>query len=290
MFFFYVDESGTLDPDCNPLIKPNGSSITKEHIYVLTAISLFDHKWHGFEKTINRKKRELIDLILHRTGLRLELADCEVKSTWVRMPKERAKHQFLSNLRDNELTDLCALFYQQLEYHHMQIFCVVIDKRHLADHMDQAKIHRKAWELLLERIEEFMRLHNPSHQALLICDDISIQANRSLAMKHAYLLENGTKHDLWLTHVCEMPHFVRSELCNGVQLADLVGYNFYRAFRYETDSYPFLLKVLKNLWAPTANAADDPKGLYVFPGESPLRELRGKLGIKRAHSCGMSPK
>lgn len=284
MFFFYVDESGTLDPDCEPIVRPNGAATSKEHLYVLTAISLFDHRWHGFEKTINRRKRELMELIQRRAGLRLELADCEIKSTWVRIPKERANHRFLTNLRNDELTDLCELFYQQLEYHHMWIFCVVIDKRYLADHMDQANIHRKAWELLLERIEEFMRLHNPRHQALLICDDISIQANQSLAMKHAYLLENGTKKDLWLKHICEMPHFVRSELCNGVQLADLVGYNYYRAFKYETDSYPFLLKVLKFLWSPSTNAPDDPKGLYIFPGESPLRDLRGRLGIKKAQS------
>ncbi|MCE5228688.1 DUF3800 domain-containing protein [bacterium] len=284
MFFFYVDESGTLDPDCNPIVGLNGSSRSKEHLYVLTAVSLFDHRWHGFEKTINRQKRALIDLIQERTGMRLDLSDCEIKSTWVRIPKERARHRFLSQLANQELTDLCDLFYRQLAYHRMQVFCVVLDKRYLADHMDQAKIHRKAWELLLERIEEFMRIHNPSHQALLICDDVSIQANRSLALKHAYLLENGTKRDLWLKHICEMPHFVRSELCNGVQLADLVGYNFYRTFRDQNTSYPFMLKVLKYLWSPSSNQVNDPKGLYVFPGESPLRELREELGRKRAQS------
>lgn len=282
MFFFYVDESGNLDPDCSDIQRLDGSSTPKEYLYVLTAISLFDQKWHGFAKTINRKKRELMDSIYRSSGVRLELSDCEVKSTWVRIPKQRKKHPFLSRLTDGALTELCELYYRQLNHHNMWIFCVVIDKRHLLGYMDQAKLHRKAWELLLERIEEFMRFNNPKHQALMICDNVSIQANQSLAMKHAYLLEEGTTRNLWLTHICEMPHFVQSELCNGVQLADLVGYNFYRGFRYENPDYPFLLKVLPNLWTMPDLPQDEPKGLYVFPGDSPLRYIRSKIGIQRA--------
>lgn len=273
MFFFYVDESGTLDPDC---------SNNKEPIYILTAISLFEHRWHGFEKIINRRKRDLMDSIFRRVGTRLDLADCEIKSTWVRIPRERERKEFLKNLTTSELTELCELYYRQLPYHKMKILSIVVDKRHLLDYMDWHKLHRKAWELLLERVEEFMREHGPSHQALMICDEISREANRSLAMKHAYLLEEGTTSALWLKHICEMPHFVRSELSNGVQLADLVGYNFYRAFRYENLDYPFFEKILPSLWTGDNTRPEDPQGLFVFPGASPLVGLRSQIGIKRA--------
>jgi hypothetical protein len=273
MYFFYVDESGTLDPDC---------SGGKEPLYVLTAISLFEHRWHGFEKTINRQKRELIKLINQRKGIRLDLADCEIKSNWVRIPKERERRPFLSNLTQPELTDLCGLYYRQLSFHHMWIFCVVVDKRRLLDFMDRQKLHRKAWELLLERIEEFMRQHAPKHQALLVCDEVSRQDNRSLAMKHAYLLEEGTSSGLWLKHVCEMPHFVRSELSNGVQLADLAGYNFYRAFLREDPDYPFLNCVLPYLWPGSHAVTAEPKGMVVFPCNSSLVNMRALLGNKRS--------
>jgi hypothetical protein len=273
MFLFYVDESGTLDLDC---------SGEKEPLYVLTAVSLFEHRWHGFEKTINRHKRELMNAVFQRTGVRLELADCEAKSTWVRIPKQRERHPFLNRLTVPELTGLCELFYRQLKYHNMWIFCVVVDKRHLRDYMERHKLHQKAWELLLERIEEFMRRQGSRHQALVVCDDLSKKDNRSLAMKHAYLLEEGTSSGLWLTHICEMPLFVRSELSNGVQLADLVGYNLYRAFRREDPDYPFLIGSLPFLWPGREVAPEDPKGLFVFPGQSPLLSLRATLGNKRS--------
>ncbi|HEX7379594.1 MAG TPA: DUF3800 domain-containing protein [Pirellulales bacterium] len=123
MYFFYVDESGTLDAAAIGQ-RPDGSTFAKDHLYVLAAVSLFERRWHGFEQTLNRKKRELCEI--HRrtnpTTPRLELADCEIKSTWTRIPKERAQRPFLANLTDGELTQLVELFYRQLEHHNMNIF------------------------------------------------------------------------------------------------------------------------------------------------------------------------
>ena len=84
------------------------------------------------------------------------------------------------------------LYYQQLTHHYMRIFGVVVDKRCLHEYMDSAKMHRKAWEFLLEQIEAFLREEHPKHQGVLITDDISKERNRSLAMKHAYIQSEGT--------------------------------------------------------------------------------------------------
>ena len=185
MYFFYVDESGNLDPTVSGE-RADGSTFTKDHIYVLAAVSLYERRWHGFEKTLNRKKWELIDIIRRSkpAPLQLELADCEVKSTWIRIPKERSARPFLANLTDQELKHLADLYYRQLAHHYMRVFGVVVDKRHLHGYMDSAKMHRKAWELLLELIEAFLREEHPKHQGALITDDISKERNRSLAMKH----------------------------------------------------------------------------------------------------------
>ena len=104
------------------------------------------------------------------------------------------------------------------------IFSVVVDKRHLHDYMTQEKLHRKAWELLLERVEYFMWTEHDRHQAVMVVDDAGPQLNRSLAMKHAYFQDQGTSAGQRLRHIVEMPLFVRSELSNGVQLADMVSY------------------------------------------------------------------
>jgi hypothetical protein len=60
MYFFYIDESGTKDPEVSRT-KPNGTVVTKEHLYVLTAVSLFEYRWRDFEREISNLKLELSD-------------------------------------------------------------------------------------------------------------------------------------------------------------------------------------------------------------------------------------
>jgi len=283
MYFFYVDESGSLDPTVTGE-RADGTTFVKDHLYVLAAVSLYERRWHGFEKTLNRRKRELCDIHRHTNPATpmLELADCEIKSTWIRIPKERGQRAFLANLTDDALTELVELFYRQLDHHNMTIFAVVVDKRHLRDYMDAGRMHRKAWELLLELIQKFLATEHPKHQGVLITDDISRERNRSLAMKHAYLQSEGTSKGTWLTHIAEMPLFVRSELSNGVQLADLVAYNLYRCFRDESTAYPFFARIAPYLWASRSTPESFLDGLWVFPAESPLRQLREMLAKERA--------
>lgn len=290
MYFFYVDESGSLDPAATGQ-RADGSTFAKDHLYVLAAVSLFERRWHGFEQTLNRKKRELCD-IHRRTNPatpRLELADCELKSTWIRIPKERAQRPFLANLTDNELTQLVELFYRQLDHHNMNIFAVVVDKRHLHGYMDAGRMHRKAWELLLELLQKFLATEHPKHQGVILTDDISRQRNRSLAMKHAYFQSEGTTKGTRLTHIAEMPLFVRSELSNGVQLADLAAYNVYRCFRDENPAYPFFARIAPYLWASRSTPATSLDGLWVFPLESPLMQFKMRLAKERANRGTAGP-
>ena len=78
---------------------------------------------------------ELADIIRRAkpARIKLELADCEVKSTWIRIPRERAARPFLASLTDPELNQLVELYYQQLARYHMQVFSVVVDKRCLRE-------------------------------------------------------------------------------------------------------------------------------------------------------------
>ena len=52
MYFFYIDESGTRDPEVLK-VKADGSTQPKEHLYVLTAVSLFEWRWRRFESEIS---------------------------------------------------------------------------------------------------------------------------------------------------------------------------------------------------------------------------------------------
>jgi len=281
MYLFYVDESGNRDPRVM-IPGKGGTSIAGDPVYVLSAVCLFERQWHGFEKTLNRHKSMLMDLIFKAKGIRLQLADCEVKSNWVRRKDERVKRPFLQNITDDELTTLIDLFYQQLDHHHMTVVSVIVDKPYLHGYMDQTKLHRKSWELLLELVERFMRCRHHKHQALIVTDDVGLQQNRSLAMKHAYIMDRGTANNLWLKHICEMPMFVRSELSNGVQLADLCSYNIYRAFKTGDLDYPFFQRIAPYIWSRSEPVPYPFAGLHVFPDDSPLHGLVDEFEKKRA--------
>jgi len=285
MFLIYVDETGNRDPRLE-IPQKDGSTKPGDWLYVLTGISLFEHQWHGFEKTLNRHKQSLMARINRDDGLRLDLADSEIKSNWVRNPKERAKRPFLANLKADELTGLIDLYFRQLAHHKMHIQSVVIDKRHLHDYMDQEKIHRKSWELLLEQVEQMMRLKFNRHQALMVNDDIGREVNRSLAMKHAFLQDQGTRSEMKLAHICEMPMFVRSELSNGVQLADLCSYSIYRAFRDEDLAYQYFDRISPWIWSKTLPVSHPFTGIRIFPEHSPLKLLVDEFETKRALTSG----
>jgi len=261
LYFLYVDESGNRDPN------------STSHIYVLAGVSLYEMNWFGFENYLNGLKLRMMDRIRRTEGLSLDLCQCEVKSGAIRIPTVRDRHPFLSHLTDGEVQELVDGYYRQLEYHAMRIFAVVIDKRYLHDYMDQEKLHRKAYELLIERVQWFMRNEHRRHKALMIVDDTSRQMNVSLAMKHSYFQREGTSSGATIGHIVELPMFVASELSNGVQLADLCAYNIYRAFCNENLDYPFFSRIEAYLYRAKHRGGPDVEGLKVFPDESPLVQL-----------------
>jgi hypothetical protein len=272
MYFFYIDESGTKDPEVSG-VKPDGTAFTKEHLYVLTAVSLFEFKWRDFEREISNVKLELSDNLYRVQGLRFDLARCEVKSTWLRLPGLRAKESpFLNALSDDDRTKLAETFYAQLRPQRMHIFSVVVDKRKLHGHVDHDILFKKAYEILLERIEHYLYEFHPKHQGVIVIDDTGRMANRSLAMKHAYIQREGNQV-MRFHHIVEYPMFTDSALSNGIQLADLCGYNVYRAFRQKDFSYPYFVRTLDRFYCSQQTASDKLDGLKVWPDDSELVEF-----------------
>jgi hypothetical protein len=257
VYLFYVDESGNLD--------------VKNYdywLYCLSAVGIFEHNWRKFYHPIVQHKRNLIQKIHERTGVQLSLHDCEVKSTWVRIPKRRAESRFLSSLTDSEITSLTSLYYDQMGESNVVCISVAVDKRELHNHFDNTKLHIKAWELLCERIESYMRENHRKHRAILIADDVSPQENASLANKHTYFLEQRTSANVSIRRIVEMPLFVRSELSEGVQLADLCSYNVYHSISYNKPDYLFFHRMLPFYYNSKNTPAEKLDGLKVFPDTS----------------------
>jgi len=278
MYLFYIDESGSRDPEA---IQRNqdGTKADKDPLYVLTAVSLFEWKWRDFDKSIASEKLSLSARLYRDHSLKLDLADCEIKSTWLRHPKLRqAQSRFLHELVDAERTHLQELFYKQLQLRNMQIFSVVIDKRKLLSHMDHDKMHKKAYELLLERIESFLREYHPKHQGILVIDDTDKTINRSLSMKHAYWQREGNQQ-MRFSHIVEYPFFSDSKLSNGIQLADLCGYNVYRAFTRKNFSYQFFYQMLPYFYTSLKTPEQKLDGLKVWPDDSELVQFASESFI-----------
>lgn len=267
MYFFYVDESGSRDPKVLQE-KADGTITKKDHIYVLTAVSLYEWKWRYFDRQIANLKLELRDHLYRTRHLNFDLADCEVKSNWIRNSKERReKSPFLDALSKADLERLVACFFHQLSQQKMTIFSVVIDKRKLHNHIDQELLHKKAYELLLERIENFMAEFHSKHQAIIVMDDTEKALNRAVSMKHAFFQREGNQN-LRFNHIVEYPFFTDSKLSNGVQLADLCAYNIYRAFKIEDFKYHYFRELLP--YFSRREKAEQLDGLKVFPNDSEL--------------------
>ena len=257
MYLFYVDESGNLDIN-NPT----------SWLYTMTAVGIFEHNWPKFYMPIVQHKRGLIAKIREKSGVQLQLHDCEVKSTRLRIPKRRAESEFLSSLTSEEMEGLVNLYYRIIERVNVVCTSVAIDKRELHAHFDQKKLHLKAWELLCERIEQYMREKHRKHRAIIIVDDVSPQENASLANKHAFFIEAQTSAKIPLRRIVEMPLFVRSELSEGVQLADLCAYNVYHSVSYNKPDYPFFCRMLPFYYNSKNTPPDKLDGLKVFPDSS----------------------
>jgi len=278
-----VDESGTKDPRTQ-IVRADGTVTDLDHLYVLVGVSLFEMRWFKFEAYLNGLKLALAERIRRTDHERLDLCQCEVKSVCVRIPKRRRAHPFLGRLTDGELQHLVDAYYGQLAYHAMRIFAVVIDKRHLHDFMDEEKLHRKAYELLIERVEWFMRKEHGRHKALMVLDDTSRQMNASLAMKHSFFQREGTSSGARISHIVELPMFVASELSNGVQLADLCAYSVYRAFADEDLQYEFFRRIEGSLYRAPDRLGPQVEGLKVFPDDSPLVDVARDWCTERARA------
>ena len=265
MYFFYFDESGSRDPSVGTMQQP------KDHLYVLLAVGMFEGHWRPFDLSISRLKLELADYLRRDGKGQFDLADCEVKSNWIRNPGARDKKSpFLAALDDNDRSRLVETYLRQLVDRKLVVMAVVVDKRHLYPNVTHEGLHTRAYEYLLERIQHFMRDAHPKHRAVIVMDDTSLQLNRAVALRHARFQRAGNQN-MQFPAITEYPFFTRSELSNGVQLADLLAYSVYRAFKDEDLHYDYFRILLPHIYRRSQGHVLN--GLKVWPDASPLVRL-----------------
>ena len=288
MYFFYLDESGSRDPSVGTPEKP------KDHIYVLLAVGMYERRWQPFEREVSGLKLALAERLRRSGAGTFDLAQCEVKSNWLRNPRAREKDSpFLNALSSGELQNIAEVYFSQIAKRNAVVIASVIDKRYLPVGTTLKTLHQQAYELVLQRIQSYMRTYHNRHQALIVMDDTDKSLNQIVALQHASFLRDGK----WLTsvqsiqefhrptasdlpggvqltmnptfqNIVEYPFFTRSELSNGVQLADQLAYNVYRASRDHDASYPYFEDMLRYFYRSRDGV--DLHGLAVWPDQSPL--------------------
>lgn len=146
MYLFYIDESGNRD----------FSHLEKERFYILTAVGMYENHWKRFHFDITRFKQSIIDRIMRDEGITLDVStDAEVKSTYLRNPKERDKHPFSKFQTDTERLKLSSMFYDQLKQCKAVLISAVIDKQailpnsHLADQKQSTSKHGSCFASVL---------------------------------------------------------------------------------------------------------------------------------------------
>ena len=115
---------------------------------------MYEGQWRPFDSAISGLKLFLADHLERDGKDPFELADCEVKSNWVRVRTEREKRSpFLHALHQDDLTDLTEAYSRQVAKRNTVIMSSVIDKRCLNSSVTHETLHTTAYEFLLERIQ-----------------------------------------------------------------------------------------------------------------------------------------
>ena len=263
MYFFYFNESDSRDLSISTAEKP------KDHLYILLAVGMYESRRRPFETAISDLKIELADYLRRDGKGHFELANYEVKSNLGAHDDRAREAEPVSSraLHQDDMTRLTDTYFHQVDDRNTVIISSVIGKRYLHDHITHETLHLKAYEFLLERIRYYMREYHPKHRASIMMDDTNKQLNHVVATKHASFQRAGNRN-ITFPVIVEYPFFTRSELSNGVQLADLLGYNVYRAFKFEDFCYPYFERVLPNFYRRRDGEALDE--LKVWPEPSPL--------------------
>ena len=83
----------------------------KDHLFVLFAVGMYEGEWRPFDRDISHIKLELADHLRRKESGGFPLADCEVKSNWIRNRKEcevnqavAMKHAFFQRAGNANMT------------------------------------------------------------------------------------------------------------------------------------------------------------------------------------------
>lgn len=188
--------------------------------------------------------------------------DVEVKSNWLRMPRERERrylHPY--GLSEADLERFVTSYYDLIADADLTLIAGVVDKLHMQEDYPPSRWYAPAvaYEILLQRVEN--ELCGKGRVSVVI-DDMTGKTPKgneykgNLKRHHMQLIQRGSTLKKGFKFTCLAGlKFVSSQVSNLVQVADVVSYNVFRQFqdhgeaweelgRISLPAYPYFARIL----------------------------------------------
>lgn len=164
--------------------------------------------------------------------------DVELKSNWLRIPKERsARYLDRFSISSGTLDSLVEQVYDAVVDTDLQLLAAVVDKAHMQERYGTHAWYAPAvaYDCLLQRVALEVR---PPHGVRVFIDDMSgatpkgNQYRDNLRSHHAQLCATGSRlqRDVRFDGIEPGLRFVNSARSHLIQVADIVSYNVNRQF------------------------------------------------------------
>lgn len=169
--------------------------------------------------------------------------EIEIKSNWIRQPKERIKHYTEKHgIGSHEIDELLVALIKWIKKAPIKFFSGVVDKpgmqtKYPAPHYAGAV----AYTMLIQRFQKF--LHSSGNTGNIIFDDPSgkspggFEWRTLLKKQHSKLKQAGCPYTRIKFDNIGALNFANSESSAFIQIADLVSYNTFRQFREHGSVY-----------------------------------------------------
>jgi hypothetical protein len=218
----YLDDSGQ---------KEYGPSTSRYFVYAGPMVALSEE--HAIAERFSLLKESVF-------GTR----DVEIKSNWIRIPKERRRRYLLPyGLSDNAIDGFMNEWYELMKMPDITYLAAVIDKPQMLARYPRAwYASATAYQFLLQRYE--LQLRRGGVGGHVTVDDMegaSPNANQWRALlkaEHTRLKKHGCNlTPMRFEHVSDTFLFGHSHKFELLQVADIVAYNVYRQFRDHGDEW-----------------------------------------------------
>jgi hypothetical protein len=233
-YVLYVDDSGTKDYPGTVLEfkKPNPGC---SRYFVWGAVLLRTDVRDTLANEISHLKMSIFGV-----------HSVEIKSNWLRIPKER-KRRYLEPycLEDWQLDDFVDQYYEAIINTDCQFIAIVVDKLHMMERytspFDPAWV---AYDYLLDRVQREMNTCGPSAICYVNMDSIDgklrgVEHAKSFKKLHEDLKCSGAswRNGPACTRIKGALRLVDSAGDHLIQVADIVAYNVLRQFRDYGESW-----------------------------------------------------